>query len=51
MKLLDNLLTLVVGALTDPSLSVVLTEASLRLMKFEFWLKTVLLPKFIPQCK
>ena len=49
LELLVGLPTLVVGILTDPSLSVVLTDARLRLMKFGFWVKTALLPTFIPQ--
>ena len=49
MEIIIGLPTLVVETLTDPSLSVVLTDAILRLMKFRFRMKTVLLPKFIPQ--
>ena len=37
------------GTLIDPSFSVVLTDVIPRLMKFGFWVKTALLPKFIPQ--
>ena len=47
--LLVDLPTLIVGSLTDPSLCVVLTDGSPRLMYFGFWMKTALLAKFIPQ--
>ena len=47
--LLVGLMALVVGTLTYPSLSVVLTDAISRLMKFGFGVKTALLPDFTPQ--
>ena len=48
-KLLVGLPTLVVAALTDPSLSFVLKDAIPRLMMFGFRVKTALLLRFIPQ--
>ena len=37
------------GTLKDPSLSVVLTDVSTTLIKFEILVKMTLLPEFIPQ--
>ena len=42
-------MNLVVGTLTDPSLSVVLTDVIPRLMGYGFWAKMALLPKVTPQ--
>ena len=39
---------LVVGTLTDPILSVVLTDASLKFTKFGFGVMIASLPEFIP---
>ena len=49
LELIVGLPTLVVGTMTDPSLSVVMTDVSPRLMKFGFWVKTELFPDFITQ--
>ena len=51
MELLVGLPNLVVGTLKDRNLSVVLTDTSLKLMNIGFWVKTTLLPEFIPQRK
>ena len=46
-----SLSTLVVGTLTNQSLSIALTDVIPRLMKFGFLVKTALPLNFIPQCK
>ena len=50
-EILVGLTTMDVGTLTDPSLSVVLTDASQKFKKFGFRVNTTLLPKFISQRK